>query len=137
MIICFWFQIILSCSCCCNCDISMFSHIFYGFFKKYIIHQLDKYFLKSVFAFFLSCVFALMYGFMQASWFNLIALCTSCISNPSCNVWFKFLLLITYSLLSWQLATSNSTFRFSSFRVKIVNNYGFYAIFMDIEYQLQ
>ena len=46
MIVWFWYQIIPSCFSCYKLDISMFSHIFYSFYKNCIVHQLESLFSR-------------------------------------------------------------------------------------------
>ena len=62
------------------------------------------------FAFFLRSVFISIYGFIQAFWLNLITLWNFFKNNPWFNACFKFLMCITYPVLSCKLATSFSTF---------------------------
>ena len=91
-------------------DISVFSHMFHGFFKNCIIHQLIKIFFKIFFflLFFLA-VFISINGFNQAFWLNLMILCTFSNTNPRFDACFKFLMCITYSSLPCKFATSFST----------------------------
>ena len=74
---------------------------------------MKKYFPKPFLAFFLSSVFISMYGFYRASWLSLMTLSSIFNTNPWFNACFKFLMCITYSVLSCKLAISFSTFTVS------------------------
>ena len=91
-------------------NISIFSHIFHSFSKNCILIILEKHFWKLSFAFFLRSVFISIYGFSQAFWLNLITLWTFSKTNPWFNAYFKFLMCVTYSVLSCKLAACCSTF---------------------------
>ena len=88
----------------------MFSHIIHSFIKNWIIHQLEKSFSKLFFALFLSLIFILIYGFSEVFWLNLITLWTFSRTNLWFNAYFKFLMWITFLVLSFKLEISFSTF---------------------------
>ena len=90
--------------------ISLFSPISHGYSRNCITHQLEKVFLKVIFCFFFRSVFISIYGFSQTFWLNFIILWTFFKTNPWFNAYCKFLMCITYSVLSCKLATSFSTF---------------------------
>ena len=112
MIIWFSHQIVYSSICCDKFKIlvSMFSHVFSRFSKNWIIYQPEKVFVKVIFCFFLRSVFISIYGFSQLFWLNLVTLWTFFKTNPWFNAYFKFLLCLTYPVLSCKLPTSFSTF---------------------------
>ena len=99
IIILFRYHTVPSSFSCDKINISMFSHISHSFSKNCVIHQLKKTFL-------LSSVFISIYGFRQAFWLNLITLWTFFQTYLWFNVCFKFLMRITYSVLSCKLATN-------------------------------
>ena len=101
----------------------MFSVIFHSCSKNYIIHSSKKSFSKLLFSFFLSFVFISIYGFSQAFWLNLINLSTFFKTNSWFNACFKFLMWVTYLLLSFKLVTNFPTFSISFFLVKMPNHY--------------
>ena len=79
IIVWFWYQIIPSCFCCSKLYILMFSHIFHGFSKNCVVHQLEKIFCKIIIfkitkAKFPSFMFISMYGLNQASLLDLMTL---------------------------------------------------------------
>ena len=75
----------------------MFSHTFHSFCKSCIVQYLEKIFFKISFCiFFLSSVFILIFGFNQASWLDLMTLCTFSKTDLWFNVCFKFLMQITF-----------------------------------------
>ena len=99
--------------------ISLFSPISHGYSRNCITHQLEKVFLKVIFCFFFRSVFISIYGFRQTFWLNFIILWTFFKTNPWFNAYCKFLMCITYSVLSCKLATSFSTFStFKSNQIK-------------------
>ena len=110
MIIWFWHQIISSSFCCDKFNISMFSRIYMVFPKTSLFINLKKPVSKSFFDFFLRSLFMSIYDFNRAFCLNLITPCKFFKNNPWCNACFKFLMCITYSVLSCKLATSFSNF---------------------------
>ena len=115
----------------------MFSHIFHSFSKDCIIYQLKTIFLKIIFCFFHRSVFISIYGISKVFWLNLITLLTFFKTNPWFNACFKFFMCITFSVLSYKIATSFWIFHSSPSQVKMVNPYEVHVIFQDIEHQLQ
>ena len=134
MVIWFWYKVIPS-FCCSNFNICFltFSVVFP---KTALFMNLKKSFSKPSFCFFLRSVFISIYGFSQAFWLNVITLWTLVKSNPWLNACFKFLMCLTYSVLSCKLAQAFRVFQFS-FLVKMVNNYQVHVIFQYIEHHLQ
>ena len=69
----------------------VFFHIFYGFSKNCIVHQLEKVFFKITFYFFLSSV---SYQFMVLTknfyWAFLLTICTFLNNIPGLDVYYKF-----------------------------------------------
>ena len=92
MIVWFWFQIIPSCFSLIFLCFLRFSIVFP---KSALFINLKRHFLNSVFTFFLGSVFISMYRFNQASWLNLMPLCTFSISIHD------LLLVLNYSFLMY------------------------------------
>ena len=137
MIVRFWYQIVSFFSVVTSLMFLFFSHIFYSFAQNCIVHQFKKVFFKIIFSFFLRSVFSSIHGFNHAFWLNLIILCTFCNSNPWFNACFKFLMCITYSVLSFKLATCFSTSLILLLKAKRVIQCVGYVKFWNIEHQFQ
>ena len=79
----------------------------------------------------------MMGGLNQASGMNLMTLCAFSNTYLWFYACFQFFVCITYSSLSFELATILSTFSSFSFQAKNVNLHEVHVILMDIELQLQ
>ena len=99
------------------------------FWKTALFIDLKKPFTKSFLALFLRFLFMLIYGFSQLFWLNLMTIWTF-------FMW-KFLMCITYSVVSSKLVTSFSTFLIFLLSGKMVNHYEVHVIFQDIEHHFK
>ena len=114
MIVRFWYQIDKKIPKkffffdCYKFNVPMSSYIIIP--KTVLFMNLKKSISKSLFAFFLRSVFITIYGFNQAFKLNLMILCTFFNTYPWFNACFRFLICITYSVLSCKLARSFSNF---------------------------